>query len=79
MGRSCLMYTRTEVVKSDLVKLDSARELAFFLGVSVAAVRKWSRLNSIPVLRCGRSVVTTRAAALKALQARHEKEGSNGS
>jgi excisionase family DNA binding protein len=53
---------------SDSTKLDNARELAHFLNVSVAAVRKWIRLNTIPVLRLGRSCRYDRAAVLLALQ-----------
>jgi excisionase family DNA binding protein len=64
---------------SDSTKLDNARELAYFLNTSVGAIRKWTKLGSIPVVKCGRSCRYDRTAVLKALQAHHEKGGSNAS
>jgi hypothetical protein len=63
----------------DSTKLDNARELAHFLNVSVAAIRKWTRLKRIPVLRCGKSCRYDRVAVLRALQDRNQKEARDAS
>lgn len=38
------------------VRLVAARELAAILGVSLAAIRKMTRENRLPLMRIGRSV-----------------------
>lgn len=44
--------------------LDTARDLARFLNVSVASIRKWSRIMDLPKVRIGRAVRFDRAQVL---------------
>ena len=48
-------------------QLDTAESLAKFLNISVAYVRKLTRLNKLPVVRIGRAVRFDRASVLSAL------------
>jgi excisionase family DNA binding protein len=54
-------------------ELDTARELAKFFKVSLAAVRKWTRTTDIPRIKAGRAVRYDRVAVLEWLQARQSR------
>ena len=45
--------------------LDTAEDLAKFLQVSLASVRKWTRMTDIPRVRIGRAVRFDRTAVLE--------------
>ena len=56
--------------------LDTAATLADFLNVSVAYVRKLTRLNQVPVIRIGRRTVRfNRETVLRALEEKMEVGG----
>jgi excisionase family DNA binding protein len=54
-------------------ELDTARDLAKFLKLSLAAVRKWTRTTDIPHIKAGRAVRYDRAAVLNWLRARQSR------
>jgi excisionase family DNA binding protein len=57
----------------EIQQLDDARSLAQFLNVSVACIRKYTRLTNMPRLRVGRAVRFHRQEVLNWLEARQQK------
>jgi hypothetical protein len=55
-----------------LIQLDDARTLAAYLRVSVALVRKWSRLADFPIIKCGKACRFDRASVVAWLEARQK-------
>jgi excisionase family DNA binding protein len=51
--------------KAETKRLDTAKSLAEFLNVSLAAVRKWTRLTDMPRVKIGRSVRFQRESVLE--------------
>jgi excisionase family DNA binding protein len=53
-------------------QLDTARDLATVLKVSVAAVRKWTRTTDMPRVQCGRAVRFDRKSVLEWFKAKQQ-------
>lgn len=58
---------------TDPKQLDTAYSLAQFLNVSVACIRKYTRLTNIPVVRIGHAVRYDRTAVLAWLRDRQQQ------
>lgn len=58
-----------------MTQLDTAHGLADALSVSVALIRKLTRLTDLPRIKIGRSVRYDRGAVMKWLQERQEQMG----
>jgi excisionase family DNA binding protein len=67
------MYSDNDILN----RLENAKEIAAFLNVSVAAVRKWTRDN-MPVIRCGRACRYSRDEVLAWLRRRSEAKKELG-
>ena len=60
-----------------LDRLDTARTLAEFLNVSLAAVRKWTRF-ALPHIKVGRCTRYDRESVLRWMQTRQQQNGHGG-